>query len=74
MDKLIAILNDIKPDVDFTKENDLIGSGILSSLSIVMLVARLNKEFDIEITPLDLVPENFHSAKAIWELVQRLQD
>ena len=74
MEKLLAILKDIKPDVNFLQEKDLVASGVLDSLSLVMLVARLNKEFDIEITPLDLVPENFHSVQAIWDLIQRLED
>ncbi len=30
--------------------------------------------FDIEITPVDIVPENFNSAEAMWEMIQRLQD
>ena len=29
---------------------------------------------DIEITPVDIVPENFNSAEAMWEMIQRLQD
>ena len=74
MEKLLAILKDINPDVDFLHTNDLVASGVLDSLSLVMLVARLNMEFDIEITPLDLIPENFHSAQAIWALIQRLED
>ena len=45
---------------------------ILESMMMVQLVAALNDEFDIEITPRDIVPENFQSAKAINEMVERL--
>ena len=45
-----------------------------SSFDIVSLVGELNDAFDIDITPVDIVPENFNSAEAMWEMIQRLQD
>ncbi len=74
MDKLLEILKEMKPGVDFEHEANLVDSGILDSLSIVMLVSRLRDEFDVEITPLDLVPENFESVQTIYELINRLDD
>ena len=52
----------------------LIDDGIFSSFDIVSLVGELNDAFDIDITPVDIVPENFNSAEAMWEMIQRLQD
>ncbi len=72
MDKLLKILQDIKPNVDFTTATDLIG--VLTSLDIVRLVMEINDEFDVEITPLQLVPENFRSAETIMALINKLQD
>ena len=74
MEDLLRILNEVKPDVDFTKEDDLIESGILDSLSIIQLVTKISDEFDVEITPLDLVPENFKSAETIYEMIQNAED
>lgn len=74
MEKLLEILNEIKSGVDFENETDLIGRHILDSLTIVQLVGALNDEFDIEITPIDIVPENFSSAKSIYAMIQRLED
>ena len=65
MDDLIEILNSIKPDVDFTKEENLMEDEILDSFDIVTLVSQINDKFDVEIGPKDLVPENFKSAKTI---------
>ena len=31
-------------------------------------------EFDISITPAEIIPENFNSAAALWAMVQRLQN
>ena len=74
MEELISILNEIKQGVDWKNETDLIGSHILDSLKIVQLVGTLNDEFDIEITPIDIVPENFKTVKAIYAMVKRLED
>ncbi len=73
MDQLISILSEIKPDVDFATETGLIDNALLDSFDIVQIVGRLNEEFDIEITPKDIVPENFNSAEALWNMVENLQ-
>ena len=72
MEKIIEILEELKPGVDFLKEEHLIDDHILESMMMVQLVAALNDEFDIEITPRDIVRENFQSVKAINEMVERL--
>ena len=72
MEKIEAILNEIKPGVDFKNEKALISDGILASFDVVTLVARLNDEFDVEIGVADIVPENFETLEAIEALVQRL--
>ena len=74
MEELIDILEEIKPGADWEKETDLIGNHILDSLKIVQLVGTLNDEFDIEITPIDIVPENFKTAETIYAMVKRLED
>lgn len=73
MDKLMKLLEENCPSIDFAGEKALIDDGILDSLDIVMLVGELNDAFSITITAEDLVPENFNSAETIWALVQRLQ-
>ena len=74
MDELMEILQQLRHDVDFEKETALITDGILDSFDIVALVGELNDAFDIEIKPNNLVPENFNSAKAMYALIQELQD
>ena len=74
MDELMEILENLRPDVDFSAETALVTGGVLQSFDIVSLVAELNDTFDIEITPVDLVPENFNSADAIWAMIERKQD
>ena len=74
MEQLLEILNEIQPDVDYLHCEELIDGHYLDSLSILALVAELEEEYDITIPTVEIVPVNFNSAQAIWELVQRLQE
>ena len=73
LEQIISILNDINPDIDYENETSLIDDGLLDSFDIVSLVGELNDTFDITITVVDLIPENFNSAAAIAALVEKLQ-
>ena len=74
MEKLIEILADIQPDADYENCTTLIDDGILESFAILSIVGELEDEFDISITPAEIIPENFNSAAALWAMVQRLQN
>lgn len=71
MDELLRIMSDIRPDIDFENETKLIDNELLDSLDIVAIVTDINDEFDIEINVNDLLPENFNSAEALYELIQK---
>lgn len=74
MEDLLEILNELHPDVDFTKEEALVDDRILDSFDIVTLVAEIGDAFDVQISAVDMVPENFNSAEAIYELIKRKLD
>ena len=71
--KLLAILEDICPDVDFENEASLIDDGLIESLDIVAIVTEIMAEFDVEISVDDLLPENFNSAEAILAMIREKQ-
>lgn len=73
MERLLEILQEINPDIDFENEKALIDDGLLDSFAILEIVGEINDEFDIEINAPDIVPENFNSAEAIYDLIERLQ-
>ena len=73
MEELLEILEEIDPDNDYEHDEHLIDDGHLDSLSLLQLVSELEDNFDIQGTPTELIPANFNSAKAIWAMVQRLQ-
>ena len=74
MDELLELLEDIKPTVDFRTCTGLIDDGYLDSFDILSIVSELNDAFGIEISPVDIIPENFNSAQALWDIVERLKD
>ena len=74
MEALLNILEGLHPEVDFETCNTLIDDKILDSFDIVTLVAEIDSEFDVAIPAEELVPENFNSAEAMWNMIQRLMD
>lgn len=73
MEKLMQILQEIRPDVDFENETALIDDGILDSFDVVSIISELDDAFDVQIRITELDPENFNSIESIWELIQKLQ-
>lgn len=69
-----SILDALKPGAVISGGADLIKSRVLDSFTIVRLVAALEDEFDVEITPVDITEENFRSADAIKAMIDRLRD
>jgi len=72
--KILEILSDIRPDLDFENEKSLVSDGSLDSFDIVTIISELNDAFGIKIKVQDLTPENFNSFAAIQTLVEKLQE
>lgn len=72
MEKLIEIMQNLHPDIDFETYDGLVDDGILDSLDIVTLITDINDAFDVSIPAEEILPENFNSASALWELIERL--
>ena len=74
MEELLEILEELHPEVDFETCDTLIDDKILDSFDIISIVTEVNSVFDVAIPAEELLPENFNSAKALWELIEKLQD
>ena len=74
MEKLLAILEDMKPGVDFKKEKKLIEDGILDSFDIVEIIAAIDDEFDVEIPVMEVQPEVFNDVEKLYALIERLME
>lgn len=68
--KLLVMLQNLHPDVDFTTNNELVDSGILDSFDIVTLVSDIADIFEVIISANEIIPENFNSASALCTLIQ----
>ena len=74
MNELIEILTNLHPEVDFETCTTLIDDKILDSFDIISVISEINEEFDVVIPAEEIIPENFNSAQALYDLVTRLSD
>ena len=74
MEKIIEIIEGLKPGVTVTEDTKLLDEHVIDSLAMITLVSELSDEFDVDITAKDIVPENFATVKAINSLIERLED
>lgn len=72
-EKLLAILDDIRPDVDFNSEQKLMEDGVLDSFDILSIVSAIEENFAVEVSEDDLETENFNSVDAMLCLIKKLQ-
>lgn len=73
MEELLKLLKGIRPDVDFENETELIDDGILDSMDVVSIISEIDDVFGVQIRITELDPDNFNSAEAIWDLIQKLK-
>ena len=69
--EILEILNDIKPEVDFSNSNAFVDEELLDSFDIVSLVGLLEERYAITIDGLDIIPENFQKVDDIIDLVNK---
>ena len=74
MEALLNILKELHPEVDFETCDTLIDDKILDSFDIISIITSVNTEFDVAIPAEEIIPENFNSAEALYDLIERLQD
>lgn len=74
MERLIELLTEIKEDIDYENETSLIDDELLDSFDILQIISALDDEYDISIPASMIIPDNFNSVEALWEMVQELMD
>lgn len=73
MNELLEILNELRPDIDFSKENQLVSGGIFDSFDIIALTEEISDAFGVIIKPKQLTAENFDSVDAMMKLIESLK-
>ena len=74
MEALLKILEELHPDIDFAAKETLIDEKILDSFDIITIISEVNEAYDVTIPVDEINPKNFNSAKALYQLIRRLQD
>ncbi len=69
--RLLALLQDVRDDVDFAGETALIQDGLIDSLDITVLIAAIDDAFGVHIRVADIEPENFDSVDAMLRLIRQ---
>lgn len=63
------IIAEINPFDEFETDTDLLGEGILDSLTLMLFIGSLEKKAGIRISENDITMENFYSIRTIVELL-----
>ncbi len=72
-EKIIKILQGIRPEYDFEGVDNFFEEGMFDSFDLVTLVAELDSISGIKIDGAEMLPENFQNVDAIVALVKRYQ-
>lgn len=73
MEKLLELLSNCCPTVNFEEEKELITGKIIDSVDLVSIISDIEEEFDVSIDMDEIKPENFDSAEAMWNLIKSLK-
>ena len=71
-ERIMEIMTELKTGVDFEGRDDLMDSGILDSMTIVMVASEMKDEFDADIRVTDILPENFNSIESMAGMIERI--
>jgi acyl carrier protein len=60
-------------DPGLDNDDSLLDNGVIDSTGVLELVAFLEKQFQIQVADMELIPENLDSVQRIAQFVQRKQ-
>ena len=72
MDKIVEILREIRPGVDWEAATSIIDDGLVDSFDMITLVGELEEAFGVRVGLEHLEPDNFNTVGAIMALIEEL--
>lgn len=72
-EKILKLLSEEYPEIDFMASEELVDDGILDSLTITGIIALLTMEFGVMIPYEEIIEENFNSVAGLARMVEKLQ-
>ena len=74
MNKMLKeIIEEINPFDEFDEETDLLGEGILDSLSLMIFIERIEKLLNITIPESEVTLENFSTLNTVLVLIEKIK-
>ena len=74
MEKLLKILKECCPGIDFEAEQHLVTDKVIDSIELVDIISDIEAEFGI-VVPMEMVDgDHFDSVDKLWKLILSLQD
>lgn len=74
MNVILEILTELHEDIDYEVCDTLVDDKILDSFDIITIISEVADRLDVTISAEYIVPENFNSAEALCNLVEKLLD
>ena len=72
-EKVLAILTNLLPTIDFAHETKLVDDKLIDSLMIINIISELSIAFDIDISFDQITSDNLNSADAMVAMIERLK-
>ena len=73
MEKILQILKSLHPEYDYERSTNYLDDGLLDSFDIIALVTELEDNYNIDIDPIEIIPNNFESMDKIKSFVKNKQ-
>ena len=70
-ERVLSLLQEVLPGIDFTISDTLVDDGILDSMAITTIISEVSMEFGINIPFEELESRNFNSIDSIVALIER---
>ena len=67
---LLHLLQETRPEADFSSSLDFIADGLLDSFDLIMLINDLEEHFGVSIDGSSIVAKNFVSLDSISSLIE----
>ncbi len=71
---IIEKLHDGRADLEIDPEEDLLGTGLIESMAMMRLIAFLEEEYSIKVTPQEMTIENFMTVEAMVNFINRVKN
>lgn len=71
IEKLLSLLSAVRGDINFQEEKNIMEDGLLDSVDVLTILTKIEEEFGVVISILDMNPEDFNSLESIYNLIMK---